>query len=63
MTQKETSKDDPDPDQSTGGAAASGPAPIATPPIEIDVHDESDRYRGKAQNARGANAGTAAQDS
>lgn len=52
MTQKETSKDDPDRIEAPGGAAGDPP----TPPIEIDVHDESDRYRRKAQNSAGAGA-------
>lgn len=61
MTQKETSTDDSDRNNPAGGAAGDP----AVPPIEIDVHDESERYRRKAQNSAGAGAGApaAAQDS
>ncbi len=43
MTQKETSKDEPELPEPTGGVVSDP----GQRPIEIDVHDESDRYHKK----------------
>jgi hypothetical protein len=48
MPQKEPSKDEAERLKPPGGTAASDPE---KGPIEIDVHDESDRYHGRARKS------------